>query len=215
MHQVLGRASDGHRRRAERRDRRPSHNDRSRAGVDPAKRNGGEAREGQRRRGEERRFGAQPVAEPAAERSEHRLAHPPERQNDAAAEDRRLEGHEVGEDDRDRHREDAIDREPDGKEQPVERVGSREPSGPALARYGSFAREGKGERQREEGGETEKEECGLGSELAGDPRSRGQGEKGAELLNRAAQANPRARAPAVRDRIGEGGEGEAGEGEAP
>jgi len=43
-----------------------------------------------------------------------RNGHPPERQNDAAAEDRRLEGHEVGEDDR--HRKDAIDREPDGEE---------------------------------------------------------------------------------------------------
>ena len=80
---------------------------------------------------------------------------------------------------------------------------------------GSFAREGERERQREEGGESEKEERGLGSELAGEPRSRGQGENGAELLDRAAQANPRARPAAVRDRIGEGGEGEAGKGEAP
>ena len=200
---------------SEPRRRRPADDDPSRAGVDLAERDGGEARQSQRRRGEERRFVAQPVAEPAADGSEHRLAHPPERQDDAATEDRRLEGHEVGEDDRDRHREDAIDREPDGKEQPVERVGFRKPSGPGRARLGSFARKGERERQGEEGGDPEKEERGLRPELAGDPRSRGQGEKGAELLDRAAQAHPRARAAAVRDRIGEGGQGEAGKGEAP
>ena len=36
-----------------------------------------------------------------------------------------------------------------------------------------------------------------------------------KLLDRAAQTHPRARAAAVRDRIGEGGEGEAGKGEPP
>ena len=82
-----------------------------------------------------------------------------------------------------------------------EHAGFREPSGPAWLRLGSFAPEGERGRQREEGGKPEKEERGLRPELARNPRARGEGEQGPELLDRA-EFTARDYGPTDRLRVG-------------